>query len=471
MGKKKQIKNILFYFGGTLVSALLGIISTPLLTRILDKEVYAQYGMVTTFTTALSTFQYLGQDDAFMRYFTVRKEGYRKYLFRCMRYPLILCFATSFLLLEPSRTIVTAVLGEGISTKACLALCLYLFILVAQRFLMVTARMEERAVNYSISNIAIKGVFLVVTIVLYCLVSYISLDWIIVALVCGVFVALLINIFVVVRVKHTENPRGIDISSKEMLKYGLPLAMVTTMGFSIPLVEKLVIKQATSWDILAVYTAASIFITVMNMVKTTVSNIWTPYAYREYQNEKKFKEVFFNIGSSLTFFVVCILAGTILTRRWLILVLDKDYVDAMIIAPAIVCGSCFDVLSTVYSIGIYIKKKTFNRIIVPIIRILISLPVLLVGLPVCGLQATGIAYLLSIAISRTIEIKMAFHYYGTGKKNYKLFLLMAMSIGVSLLSLFYTSIVFDVVVSLGILLVSAFIVKKEIIHAVKWCRE
>ena len=149
MVKKKQLKNVIYYFGGTLASALLGMISTPLLTRILDKEVYAQYGMVMTFTTALSTFLYLGQDDAFMRYFASRKEGYWKYLFRCMRYPLILCFATCLLLLEPTRKIVSAVFGEGISTKACWVLCLYLFVLVVQRFLMVTARMEERAVNYS----------------------------------------------------------------------------------------------------------------------------------------------------------------------------------------------------------------------------------------------------------------------------------------------------------------------------------
>lgn len=470
MGKKKQLKNVIYYFGGTLISALLGMISTPLLTRILDKEVYAQYGMVMTFTTALSTFLYLGQDEAFMRNFASRKEGYWKYLFRCMRFPLILCFVTCLLLLEPSRKIVTVVLGDGISTMACLILCLYLFVLVIQRFLMLTARMEERAVNYSISNIATKGVFLVAVTLLFYWVSNISLDWIIVALTCGVFVALLINICVVVGAQHTENSKGIEVSSREMLKYGLPLALTISMGFSIPLVEKLVIRQATSWDVLAVYTAASIFITVMNMVKTTVSNIWTPYAYREYQNENKFKDAFCKIGISMTFFMVCILAGTILTRRWLVLILDKGYIDAMIIAPAIVCGSCFDVLSTVYSIGIYIKKKTINQIIVPIVRIFVSLPILLIGLPLWGLQATGIAYLLSIAFSKTIEIKMSLHFYGTGRKNYKLFSLMTMCITVSLISLFFTSLLFDVVVSLGILLLGVVVVKDELVQAVKWVR-
>lgn len=471
MGKKKQLKNIVYYFGGTLISALLGMISTPLLTRILSKEVYAQYGMVTTFTTALSTFLYLGQDEAFMRYFASRKEGYWKYLARCMRYPLLLCLLTCLLLIEPSRRVVSVVFGEGITTSACLMLCVYLLILVIQRFLMLTARMEERAMNYSVSNIATKGIFLGAIAVFYCLISDVSLERIIVALTCGVVVALLINVFAVLSVKHNENPLGTDVSSKEMLKYGLPLALTISIGFSIPLVEKLIIRQATSWDVLAIYTAASIFITVMSMVKTTVSNIWTPYAYREYQNEREFKDAFFNIGISMTFFVVCILAGTILTRRWLILILDQDYTDVMIIAPAIVCGSCFDVLSTIYSIGIYIKKKTLNQIIVPMVRILISAPLLLIGLPALGLQATGIAYLLSIAVSRTIEINMALRYYGTGRKNYKLFVLMGMSIAVSMLSLFVKSMSFDVVASVGIMLISVIFVRKELIQAFQWVRK
>ena len=470
MGKGKQFKNIAYYFGGTLLSALLGMISTPLLTRILSKEVYAQYGMVMTFTTALSTFLYLGQDEAFMRYFNSRKEGYWKFLARCLRYPLILCLITGLLLLEPSRAIVLVVFGERIADSACVLLCIYLLVLVIQRFLMLTARMEERAANYSLSNIMTKGLFLVVVWLLYIRISNVTLNGIILALTSGVLAAMIINIFVVIGVEHRANPCGVTISSKEMLKYGFPLALTTTMGFSIPFIEKIVIRESTNWNLLAIYTAASVFVTVMNMVKVTVSNIWTPYAYKAYQNESEFKKAFFYIGISLTFFVICILSGTILTRRWLVLILNRDYFDVMIIAPAMVCGACFDVLSTVYSIGIYIKKKTLNRTIVPIIRILISLPILAIGLPNLGLKATGLAYLLSIAVSRTVEIRMALHYYGTGRSNYKLIALMGMGIAISILSLFFTSLRFDIFASGMTLLISMLLVKNEIVQAIKWIR-
>ena len=76
---KKQIKNVSWYFIGTLATAVLGLISTPFLTRTLSQEVYAQYGLVMSFITALASFIYLGQDDAFMRFYHVRKSGFWKY--------------------------------------------------------------------------------------------------------------------------------------------------------------------------------------------------------------------------------------------------------------------------------------------------------------------------------------------------------------------------------------------------------
>ena len=73
---KKLIGNTAWYFLGTAISAIIGFISAPILTRVLSTEVYAQYGMITSFTTLVATFVYLGQDEAFMRYFDRRKEPF-----------------------------------------------------------------------------------------------------------------------------------------------------------------------------------------------------------------------------------------------------------------------------------------------------------------------------------------------------------------------------------------------------------
>ena len=79
--------------------------------------------------------------------------------------------------------------------------------------------------------------------------------------------------------------------------------------------------------------------------------------------------------------------------------------------------------------------------------------------------------MLSIAVSRTVEINMALHYYGTGRRNYKLFVLMGMSIAASMLSLFVTSMLFDIIASVGIMLISVNLVGKELIQTIQWSRK
>lgn len=85
---KKLIGNTAWYFMGAVISAILGFISSPILTRVLSTEVYAQYGMVTSFTTLVATFVYLGQDEAFMRYFDRQKGSFWSFFGSALDYQL-----------------------------------------------------------------------------------------------------------------------------------------------------------------------------------------------------------------------------------------------------------------------------------------------------------------------------------------------------------------------------------------------
>lgn len=464
---QKQLKNAVWYFGGTAATAVLGLISTPLLTRVLSTEVYAQYGLTFSFTTLLATFIYLGQDEAFMRYFEVRGESFGKFLFRCMRIPLLLCLVAAVLVMEPSQTILKWIYGSKVSRMAAFLLVLYTVIFVLQRFLMLTARMEERAANYSLSNIATKAFFLIAIAGMLASGMTLSLEAVILALICGVWFALLINVIAVARIKHVQKAKRKSVSAKEMFLFGIPFAFSSTLFFAVPLLEKMLIRRGTDWETLGIYTAAAIFITVMNMIKTTVNSMWIPYVYKNYQNEQKFKPVFYNVGIAMAFLIACILAGTILTRRWLVLILDKAYFDSFIIAPAIVCGACFDSLTAIYSIGINIRKKTVYHTLIPVIQMIISCILLVTGLPVMGLRATGLAYLVSISVSRSVQIVIALKYYDTGRRNYKLVFLMGMCVAAAFFSLFYTSMRFDIICTVLLLVLSGIAVCSEILKIIR----
>lgn len=465
---KKMLGNTMWYFGGTIATALLGLISSPVLTRVLSTEVYAQYGMVTTFTTLLATFVYLGQDEAFMRYFDRRSDSYGHFLWRCIRIPLALCFALLFVLLEPSHKLINWVFDSNIASAAAVLLFLYIVFIVVQRFLMMTARMEERAANYSISNIVTKVLFIVSIFMFLALDVQIGLSEIIISLIIGVACALAINILVVVNVDHSKRQNAETVSSKELVVFGLPFAVSSTMFFAVPMIEKIIIKSATDWTVLAIYTSAAIFVTVMNLIKTTVNSIWVPYVYKKYTDKKAFQNVFHNIGIALSWFCLCVLGFVICFRRWLVLVFDSAYFDSNLIAPALVCGACFDLLTVIYSVGINIRKKTAFHIIIPIMQLSISVIALCALLPKFGLRATGISYLLSIAISRITQMAIALHYYNTGSGYLKLVIMMGLYIGVGILTCFYNSLVFDVLCAISLVLIGTATAKDELQNVLKW---
>ena len=462
---KKLLGNTAWYFVGTVISAILGFISSPLLTRVLTTEVYAQYGMVTSFTTLVATFVYLGQDEAFMRYFDRRKEPFWSFFWRCIRLPLVLCIIILFLLLEPNHIVLSWVFACDIQNKITILIAAYIAMLVLQRFLMLTARMEERAANYSVSNIATKVMFFVALYVFYFMGQVVELTELVLALMVGVLCALAINLVVVVKVKHGANPEGEDITSKELLYFGVPFAISSTMLWVVPLLEKIIIRDLTSWTVLAIYTSAAIFVTAMGLIKTTVNSIWVPYVYKHYTNEAEFKKTFRQVGVSLCWLCLMILAGLIVVRRWVVFIFDSAYYDSMLIAPALVCGACFDLLTCIYSIGINIKKKTQFHVIVPFVQLAISMATLYIGLPRWGLIATGISYLLSIAISRIVQMAIALHYYGIECGYGKLAIMLGIYIAVGILSCFVTSIQFDILCGLFLIVFGTVIAGKDLYAA------
>lgn len=462
---KKLLGNTAWYFVGTVISAILGFISSPILTRVLSTEVYAQYGMVTSFTTLVATFVYLGQDEAFMRYFDRRREPFWNFFLRCIKLPLVLCGIILLLLLEPKHLVLSWVFACDIQNKIAILIVAYIAMLVLQRFLMLTARMEERAANYSVSNIATKVMFFVALYVFYFMGQVVELTELVLALMVGVLCALAINLVVVVKVKHGSNPEGEDIPSKELLCFGIPFAISSTMFWVVPLLEKIIIRDLTNWTVLAIYTSAAIFVTAMGLIKTTVNSIWVPYVYKNYTNEVEFKRIFRQVGISLCWLCLVILAGLIVVRRWVVCIFDSAYYDSMLIAPALVCGACFDLLTCIYSIGINIKKKTQFHVIVPFVQLAISMATLYIGLPRWGLIATGISYLLSIAISRIVQMAIALHYYGIECGYGKLAIMLGIYIAVGILSCFVTSIQFDILCGLFLIVFGTVIAGKDLYAA------
>ena len=97
----KTAKNSIIYLFGTIIMGLLGFVSTMILTRFLSQRVYAMYGLLATFHTTINMFVSFGYDSSYMRFYYTHPYSQKRYMFECLKVPLIIFTVVTLLIIEP----------------------------------------------------------------------------------------------------------------------------------------------------------------------------------------------------------------------------------------------------------------------------------------------------------------------------------------------------------------------------------
>lgn len=442
--------------------AVLGFASTMILTRVLTPKVYAMYGLLTTFSTAVIMFISFGYDSSYMRFYYNHGYSQKKFMLMSLKIPAVIFLVFALIVLEPTQTFIKYIFGEKFSLLALVVLLIYILFSFIQRFSQLTARMEEFSGNYISSNIMAKSGFILFVLAFFVLIKNVSFEMVLISFALSSIAAVLINLTVFQKVSGKVSASEKCVTNKELLSYGLPFMVNSVLVLVIPVIEKLIIRDLAGWEILGVFTAAAIFQTVIMLVTNTLENIWNPIVYKNCEKPGVFKPIMHIFGFATVIVLTLGLAVCILLRRWLVLLLGKDYYSVYIIAPVILYGACINVISIVYSVGINIKKKTIHFIISPLIQGIISFTLCFFLIPSMGLIGIGISSIASIAVSRLYRIIVGLNYYNTGVSEWKSVLLCVGGTAVSVMSLYFTSLKFDIIAFAILILLLAVIVNKDI---------
>ena len=355
----------MIYLSGTIVIALLGFASTMVLTRVLSQKVYAMYGLLATFVTAVDMFIAFGYDQAYMRFFYTHDRSSGGFLWECVKVPLMLFLVFAAVFLEPGQHLIKLVFAERLTWIAAGTVLGRVFFSSTHRFGQLTARMSESAGNYVISNIISKSGFIGIILLLSVVIGDVSFEWIGISFTITAAAATAINLAAFKRIAHRRNFDGKQIAGQELIQYGFPYMINNVIILVIPIVEKIIIRDLAGWEILSVFTAASIFQTVVMMVMNTITNIWNPLVYKHCEDERTFKPILHRFGLLAVLVMSFGTTACILLRRWLVLLLDVKYFTVYVIAPTILVTACFNILAAIYAVGIDIRKKTIHLVVAP----------------------------------------------------------------------------------------------------------
>ncbi len=458
----------MIYFTGTVIMGVLGLANTTLLTRFLSQQVYAMYGLLTTFVTTADMFIALGYDKAYVRFYYNHDRTPLGFLWQCLKVPAIIFGAFALLWLEPGQHLVQYIFGDRLAWLVVLAILGEVLVSSINRFTHSTVRMAEYAGNFVVSNIVAKSGFLVFLLVLSPFVEEITFGFVVLSFVIAIVISLGISLLVFRKLGSSRNPTGQSVTNKELFHYGFPYMLNNVIVLIIPMLEKIIIRDLAGWELLSVFTTASTFQTVVLMLVATLNNIWNPIVYKHCDNEAAFKPVLHTFGTLGILVTTLGMSACILLRRWLVLLLDAKYFTVYTIVPAAVMASCFTILSVIYEVGVNIQKKTKYFVIGPLLQIAASVALCYLLIPKMGLIGIGLAVLISVGINRLFSIVMGLHYYNTGVSEAKTFVLCAACVAAAVISMFWTSLVGDVIVSVALLATMVIVLNKEIAPVVKY---
>lgn len=463
----RTAKNTAVYFIGTILSAVVGFLNTMLLTRVLSEQVYAMYGLLATFVTAVTTFIAFGYDSAYSRFYYKHGFTQKQFIWKTLRTPMIVFAVFALVLLEPNHLLLKWVFDSDLGWITTLLLLVYAFFAFVHRFTQLTARMEERALNYVSSNFVGKFGFVAIVLVIYVMAHNVSFNWVVLSFLISGAVATAMNLFIFTRLSRDANSSGESVDEKDLFSYGFPYMINNVIILVVPLVEKIIIREVAGWQVLGIYTAAAIFQTVIMLISNTVINIWNPLVYKHFDNEERFKPLLHLFGQVATVVLTVGLALCVLLRRWLVLILDSNYYSVYIIAPCILFGACFNILNIIYSVGINIKKKTVFFIISPLLQLGISVGLCYLLVPTMGLVGVAIATLASLVVSKTYRIMVGMHFYNTGVSEWKVVVLCAIGVAAAVFTLFSTTLLSDVLVCVVLMAAVAAIMNKDFVTLVR----
>lgn len=458
----KTVKNSAIYFVGTMIMALLGFVSTMLLTRVLSERVYAMYGLLTSFVTALATIISLGYDASYSRFFYLNSKPYKKYLFDCIKYPIIVFLLLLVGFFEPKHFLIRYVFGENFSPFLILFISIHIFLTLIQRFSQITARMTEHALNYIISNTLAKSGFVAIIFSVFLCKGKVSFLWVVLSFIISLSAGIITNLPLLSEKERVIYSHVEEINQRALLSFGFPLMVNNSLTLLIPMFERVIIRSLAGWKILSIYTAAAIFQTVVSLLINTLDNIWNPLVYQKCDNPKEFKPLLHKFGMLCTIITSVGLALCILFRRYLVIILAENYHSVFIIIPALVYGSCLNIISAIYGIGINIQKKTYHLIISSVIQVVFSVLLCYMLIPRFSLIGVALASLISIVMSRIYRIAVGLYYYNTGVRENKAFLIWGISIIVAFATMFLTGFVSDIIIFILFVIFIFFIANKDL---------
>lgn len=413
--KKSSFINDFFVLGaGTFLYLIVGIIGTPIITRLVDPADYGRMSMLTVYSGIGVLVCGLGLDQTLVRYFYCEEDNnYKSKLIQfCCFLPIVICGALGVLLLI--FLFISEHFGfEMLSITEIVLLELNVTAQLLHRYGMLILRMRYRTKMHSVVNILQKASYIIFTIVLVLAIKKDHFLILAVSTIVSTFLAFLIEACYERELwKKPERGYRLPVAYSELIKYSLPLMLSGGISMIFNALDRLFINHFGTLTDVGVYAGAMNLIAVFSVVKTSFNAIWMPSAVDHYEKNPDDKRFYQQGNAFISMLMIIFGAAVVLFKDLFVLLLGSEYHEASKIIPFLMFEPIMYTVSETTATGIVVQKKSTYQLAVAGISCLVNFFGNWLLTPIMGSQgaaiSTGISYIVFFSV-RTFLANKAFY--------------------------------------------------------------
>ncbi len=421
---RTHLKHFMTIGIGTLVNILIGILTTPIITRLVNTADYGALAMFNTYTSMAVMILCLGLDQSLIRFY---------YDNNSIEYKRRLITATAWF--SVCASLVLCIFGYAILNKELfifefkdkflICLLINICIQVFFRFTQIILRVEYKTKTFALLNSINKIVYLVMaSVMLKFLYNADNLFLLILATIVSVGVPLIVGIVIERKLWCPLVNYSIEsLDVKKVLCYGFPFIFSMGITTVFEALDKLSINYFCNYSEVGIYSSAIMIVNVFSILQTTFNTVWAPMAIEQYTNNSENKEFFRKINNIITILMFSFGCTLIVFKDVFIILLGENYRSATYIIPFLIFRPIMYTISETTSVGIDFAKKSQLHIVVAAIACIVNAIGNFFLVPVLNGRgaaiSTGISYIVFFT-ARTFLGKRYYDYKPELKKQYLL---------------------------------------------------
>ncbi len=464
--KKSFGKHFLLIGGGTLINMVIGLITTPLITRIVDPTEYGQLGMFTLYAHIAEMVLCLGLDQALVRFYYECTDlaHKRALLIRCIILPVIVTAALAGVFISLTAT---GILRFEFDSFICVQLCVCVFVELLYRFSMLILRLEYKSKQYSIVNVLRKLAYLILAVGLILIFRRNYFHLLAIATTASIALCILLSIRMhpMIWKFRRGDSKSCTIPEKDLVKYAAPF--IVSMGVTqlFQAIDKLSLNTYRTYAEVGVYTSAMVLVNVFAIIQSTVNTLWGPMQVEHYTNDPDDHSFYQQGNWILTVIMFFFGLSVILVKDVFAFLLGAKYREAAFVLPFLAFNPIMYTISETTVGGLVFKKKSSMGIVVAVVSCAANFIGNTILVPRMGCRGAAISTGVSYIIFFTMRTVLANRYYYTDFKLKKFYLLTAVTAAYAYYNTFHR---FDIICVAGyvVCVLVLFLLYKD---TVIWC--